>query len=153
MYWYYHDEYSMPFSPMISKDFSHQTANFVCSLCSLVLLTKNLLVEHMSLVHLEELEKLAQGDTHVEMLSKASSSQGTPIKDSQSHSSLPQQEGQSEMSLKSHTKWISILIKKNCVHHKDNYFFVYLFIFYYSHLICSWHLNDENHYYYLDWWK
>ncbi|XP_037784177.1 uncharacterized protein LOC119580230 [Penaeus monodon] len=29
------------------------------------------------------------------MLSKASSSQGTPIKDSQSHSSLPQQEGQS----------------------------------------------------------
>lgn len=72
-----------------------QTANFVCSLCSLVLLTKNLLVEHMSLVHLEELEKLAQGDTHVEMLSKASSSQAAPTKDSQSQSSLPQQEGQS----------------------------------------------------------
>ena len=47
-----------------------QTATFVCSLCSLVLLTKNLLVEHLSQIHLEELDALAQGETHVEIPSK-----------------------------------------------------------------------------------
>ncbi|XP_064093314.1 uncharacterized protein LOC135206055 [Macrobrachium nipponense] len=47
-----------------------QTATFVCSLCSLVLLTKNLLVEHLSQIHLEELDSLAQGETHVEIPSK-----------------------------------------------------------------------------------
>lgn len=35
-----------------------------------MLLTKNLLVEHLSLVHLDELEAQARGDTHVEIASR-----------------------------------------------------------------------------------
>ena len=44
-----------------------QTATYVCSLCSLVLLTRNLLMEHLGITHLEELESLAQCDSHVSM--------------------------------------------------------------------------------------
>ncbi|MPC67825.1 hypothetical protein E2C01_062011 [Portunus trituberculatus] len=56
----------------IFKPFLLQTSTYVCSLCSLVLLTKNLLVEHLSLVHLDELEAQARGDTHVEIASRVS---------------------------------------------------------------------------------
>lgn len=45
-----------------------------------MLLTRNLLIEHLSLTHLEELESQAQGDnTHVEIASKVVAQQ-TAIK-------------------------------------------------------------------------
>lgn len=47
-----------------------------------MLLTRNLLIEHLSLTHLEELESQAQGDnTHVEIASKVVAQQTTIKKD------------------------------------------------------------------------
>lgn len=47
-----------------------------------MLLTRNLLIEHLSLTHLEELESQAQGDnTHVEIASKVGAQQTTNKKE------------------------------------------------------------------------
>ncbi|XP_068212820.1 uncharacterized protein [Palaemon carinicauda] len=69
-----------------------QTATFVCSLCSLVLLTKNLLVEHLSQIHLEELETLAQGETHVEIPSKGKGAVNATTSQVSRHISVPEEE-------------------------------------------------------------